>query len=253
MATGRLVVGGPACTCAAPSLGPNPARTGPREEVPPYGGKNRGEDTRRRLLSEPSLAAFGQYGGPAGSGQGLSPEASLGQRALQTRYQDRFTEFLGSCLGNWKPSMHPRGPRIFPWTILLSRSPTPAEAECPGKTWRPGAVAGCRRQCHAGWRWNERAGHTPMDGFSPGDSGLRPPGWLRVLLRLKLPHHGPRRPTRTERLQLSTVWAKLHRKGLGPPGPQSPRARTPFSVKKSAAYCPWCPQKAFNCGEAEPG
>ena len=137
-----------------------------------------------------------------------------GERAPPLRYQARFTGSLGSCPGNWKPSLHPRGPRFFPWTTLPSRPPTPAEAECPGKTWGPGAGVGGRPRFHARWRWTGRAGHTPMDGFSPGDSDLRPPGWPRVLLGLKLPHRAPRRQTTTQQLQLSKVWAKLREKGM---------------------------------------
>ena len=44
--------------------------------------------------------------------------------------------------GTRKPSLHRTGRRVVPRTILFSRSPTPAEAECPGKTWAPGAGHG---------------------------------------------------------------------------------------------------------------
>ena len=201
-----------------PSVPSPPLRRSPSSSIrkgdPLYGWKNRGRAPGDGFCPSSGGLGSGLYSGPRRPRQAPPPRACLGPTCPTLDYQARFTGFLGSCPGNWKPSLYPRGPCVFPWTILLSRSPTPSEAECPGKTWRPGASAGLWLQCHARWTWTGRAGHTPMDGFSPGDSGLRPPGWLRVLRRLKLPHHAPRRPTRTERLQLSKVWAKVGRKGL---------------------------------------
>ena len=84
--------------------------------------------------------------GLAGTRQAPPPQTSLWQRAPPLRYQPRFTGSLGSCPGNWKPSLPPRGPCVFPRTTLPSRSPTPAEAECPGKTWGPWSAAGGRPQ-----------------------------------------------------------------------------------------------------------
>ena len=115
--------------------------------------------------------------------------------------------------GTWKPSLHCTGQRVFPRTILFRRSHTPAEAVCPGKTWAPGAGTGGQPRFHTRWRWTGQAGHRPLEVFSPGDSVLGPRRWLRVFLGLQLPHPCPSRPTRTERLQFSKVWAKLRPKG----------------------------------------
>ena len=115
--------------------------------------------------------------------------------------------------GNWKSSLHRRGMRVFPRTILFSRSPTPAEAECPWKTWAPGAGAGGRPRFHPRWRWTGRSGNRPLEEFSPGDSGRRPPPWLRVFLGLQGPHPASRGLAGTQWLQFSKVWAKPRPKG----------------------------------------
>ena len=153
------------------------------------------------------------WGGQA-QGRPPPPQASLGQRAPPLRYQARFTGSLGSGGGNWKSSLPPRGPSVFLWTPLHSRSPTDAEAECPGKTWGLGAGVGGRPSSHARWSKPGGAGPTPMDGFSRGDTFCAPPVRLRVLLSLKLPHPAARWQTWTQHLQLAKVWAKLCEKGL---------------------------------------
>ena len=119
----------------------------------------------------------------AGQAQGRPPHHNppSGQRAPPLTYQPRFTGSLSSCPGTWKPSLPPRGLRVFPWTTLPSRSPTPAEAECPGKTWGPGAGAVgpprfCARWSRPGW-----AGPTPTDRFSRGEAGLRSAGAAKSL------------------------------------------------------------------------
>ena len=112
--------------------------------------------------------------GRAGAGMAPPPQASLGQRAPPLRYQARIKGSLGSCPGTRKPSLPPRGLHVFPWTTLPSRSPIPPEAECPGKTWGPGARAGGPATVP---RQVERAGLTgpmPTDRFSCPDSGLGP-------------------------------------------------------------------------------
>ena len=68
----------------------------------------------------------GQEAGPPRRRQAPPPLASLGQRAPPLRYQARFPGSLGWCPGKRKPSLPPRGPRVFSWTTLPSRSPTPA-------------------------------------------------------------------------------------------------------------------------------
>ena len=71
--------------------------------------------------------------GWAGPGLDIQPQPPSGQRTPHLRCQARFTGSLGSCPGKRKPSLPPRGPRVLAWTALPSSSPTPAEAECPGK------------------------------------------------------------------------------------------------------------------------
>ena len=96
--------------------------------------------------------------------QAPPPQASLRAWAPPLRYPARFTGSLRSCPGKRKPSLPPRGPRVFPWTTLPSSSPTPAETEVPGKTWGPRAGAG------AG------AGHGAQPGgFRSGGQNPRPP------------------------------------------------------------------------------
>ena len=89
---------------------------------------------RRRKQAPPQEHPAGHRAPP--------PQASLRQGAPPLRLQARFTGSLGSCPGKRKPSLPPRGPRVFPWTTLPSISATPAEAECPGNTWGPRAGRG---------------------------------------------------------------------------------------------------------------
>ena len=62
----------------------------------------------------------------------------------------------------------------FPLATLHSSSPAPAEAECPGRTWGPGAGAWGGQLFYGRWRGPGRAEPTPTEGFSPGDAGMNP-------------------------------------------------------------------------------
>ena len=160
------------------------------------------------------------------------------QSTPHLRYQARFTESQGPCPRNWTLSLTPRGPRDFPEITLPSRSPSHAEAECPGKNYRPGAGMGCRPWIHATWSEFGWAGLTPIDEFSHGESGLWPTWASKSLLWLKLPHPargGKRWPSGFNSLK-SVL--KPPKKGVWPLRPQSPRAQKPFSVTESAASCP---------------
>ena len=139
--------------------------------------------------------------GPPGTCRPPHHKHPLGQPAPPLRYQARFTGSLGSFPGNWKPSLLPRGLRVFTWTTLPSRSPTPAEAERPGKTWGPGAVAGGQTWFHASCSGPGRARACPRTRSPVGTQACTPPGRLRFLLWLKLPHPTPRQQTLTQWLQ----------------------------------------------------
>ena len=130
--------------------------------------KNRGEAPRRWLLSEQRLAGFRPSPGAAHA-QAVPPtQASLGATGPTLEISGGVHTVPGLGPGTRKPSLHRTGRRVFPRTILFSRSPTPAEAECPGKTWAPGAGAGGRPRFHARWRWTGRAGRRPLEEFSLG-------------------------------------------------------------------------------------
>ena len=74
----------------------------------------------------------------AGEGRQPHQKPPSGQRAPPWTSQACFTDSLGSCPWNWKLSPPPRGPFLCPWTTLAGASPTPAEAECQGRTRDPG-------------------------------------------------------------------------------------------------------------------
>ena len=78
-----------------------------------------------------------------------STQASLGATGPTLEITGGVHKVPGLGPGNWKPSLNQTGPRVFRRTILFSRSPTPAEAECQGKTWAPGAGLGGRPRFHA--------------------------------------------------------------------------------------------------------
>ena len=143
---------------------------------PPLRMEEQGGGPRRWLSPNRGWLVSGQDAGPRRRRQAPHHhKPAAGQRAPPLTYQAWVTGSLGSCPGNWKPSLHPRGPPVFPRTTLPSRTPTPAEAARRGKTWGPGAGAGggqtrFRASC-SGPGWAER---TPTDAFSRGNSGLHP-------------------------------------------------------------------------------
>ena len=129
--------------------------------------------------------------------------------------------------GDLEALPEPHRTAIYPRTILVSRSLTPAEAECPGKTWAPGAGTGGQPGFHTRWRWTGQAGHRPLEVFSPGDSVLGPRRWLRVFLGLQLPHPargGQLGPSGFNSLKSGLNYAPRERNGCdpGPPELQPP-------------------------------
>ena len=97
-----------------------------------------------------------------------------------------------------------------------------------------------------------QAGPAPRDRVSLGVSGLRTAWGAKSLSWLKRPHPAPRRKTWIETLLLSKVWAELCEKGLVRCDLGPTELEPPLPVKGSAACAPWCPQKAFTCGEPGP-
>ena len=157
---------------ADPSVPSPPPRRSPcssiRKGVPLYGWKNRGEAPRRWLLSEQRLAGFRPSPGAAHA-QAVPPtQASLGATGPTLEISGGVHKVPGLGPGTRKPSLHRTGRRVFPRTILCSRSPTHIESECPGKTWAPGAGARGRPRFHARWRWTWRAVRRPVEEFSLG-------------------------------------------------------------------------------------
>ena len=118
-------------------------------------------------LSEQPLAGFRPRRGAAQAQAGPPPRACLRPTCPTLDYQARFSGSLGSRPGNWKPSLYPRGPRDFPWTLLSAGLPPPQRQSAQG---RPGDL-GPRRGSG--------------DSASPGGHGLggrdtRP--WMGSLL-----------------------------------------------------------------------
>ena len=190
---------------------------------------------------------------PAGSGQAAPPEASLGATGptpdtsgLLHRVPGVVSRGTGSSPRHPEVRSFSRGPHLPARLPPRHRQSAREELGGPG-AWMRGAPG-----FRAWWAGAERAGPTPRDQVSRGDSGLRPAWGAKSLSWLKRPHPAPRRQTCTETLLLSQVWAGLREKGLCPLGPGSHRARTPLPVKASAACGPCCPQKAFTCGEPGP-
>ena len=173
---------------ADPSVPSPPPRRSPcssiRKGVPLYGWKNRGEAPRRWLLSEQRLGGFGPGGGAAQAQAGPPPpRASLPGNGppppppLEISGQVHRVPGLLSELREALPATH-RTKRFPPWTTRPSSSPTPAEAECPGRTRDvgPGRGAGKRGRprFRARWSGSGRADPWSTDRFSRRESGLCP-------------------------------------------------------------------------------
>ena len=106
-----------------------PLRRSPSSSIrkgdPLYGWKNRGRAPGDGFCPSSGGLGSGLYSGPRRPRQAPPPRACLGPTCPTLDYQARFTGFLGSCPGNWKPSLYTRGPRVFPWTLLSAGLPPP--------------------------------------------------------------------------------------------------------------------------------
>ena len=131
--------------------------------------------------------------GGAGPGQAPPHKPPWAQCAPPLRYQARFTGSLGSCPGNWKPSLPPRGPCLFSWTTLPSRSPTLLQRQ--SAQGRPGDLGLGRGAGHGSTLGGAGLGGCDAQlwtGSPVGTQACAPPVRLRVLLWLKLPHPAPK-------------------------------------------------------------
>ena len=146
----------------------------------------------------------GQVQGPRMRRQSPQLRPPSGPRAPPLRYQAGFTRSLDrSRAPEALPALH-RTAR-FPADHPLQQVSHPHRVRVPREdlgTWGRGggpAKVPCQMEM-------DRAGGSQAPGrVLPGDSGLLPPPWLRVFLGLQRPHPAPRRPTRSQRLQLSKV------------------------------------------------
>ena len=198
------------CKPADPSVPSPPLRRSPcssiRKGVPRYGGKNRGAAPRRWRLSEPRLGGFGPRGGAAQAQAGPTPRASLRATCppLEISGQVHRVPGLVSELTEALPATH-RTPRFPPWTTRPSSSPTPAEAECPGRTRDVGPGRGAGHGSAPGGAGP--GGRIPgqRTGSPVGSRACAPAGRPRALLRLQRPHPATRRQTWTQPLQPSSL------------------------------------------------
>ena len=136
-----------------------------------------------------------------------------------------------------------------PWDCLCGTGIFPSHAEDLSVSGRPNFGAGLphpQRQSSPGRTgvlgpgWGTGHGSTPDGAGSTGrdqcppsissveSQAWAPPGWLRFLLWLKLPHRALWQQTLTERLPLPKVFVKPPKKGVSPPRPQSPQSSNPL-------------------------
>ena len=190
----------------------------------------------------------------AGQGQGRPPlpKPPLGKRDPPLRYQVGFTGSLCCCPRNGSPPCHPED-RAFSRGPPLAASPLgPQRQSARGSPGDLGPGPGASQGSGPGGAGLGGRDPRPRTGSAVASQAcaqLRP---LRVLLWLKLPHTAPTRQTWTRGFH-SPKSVLPTGQGTVTLQPGSPRAPTPLSVKAAAASCPWCPQKAFTCGEPEPG
>ena len=70
----------------------------------------------------------------------LPSEASLGATCPTLEMSGQVHRVPGSCPWNWTLSLPPGGPRVFPWTTLPGRSPTPRKGRVPREELGPASV-----------------------------------------------------------------------------------------------------------------
>ena len=124
-------------------------------------------------------------------GRPLHEKPPSGPLSPPLRYQARFPGLLGSCPWNWTLIPPPRGLLIYPWPTLANSSPTPAEAECQGRTGdlEPGWGAS-HGTVLGGVGPGERDPH-PWTGSPVGSQACTLPARLIVSVWPKLSHPAP--------------------------------------------------------------
>ena len=202
-------------------------------------------------MSEQRLAGFRPSPGAAHA-QAVPPtQASLGATGPTLEISGGVHKVPGLGPGTRKPSLHRTGRRVFPRTILCSRSPTHIESECPGKTWAPGAGAGGRPRFHAKWRWTGRPCHRPLEEFSLGTQACA----TSVAKSLPWAPKAPPCPEAANQDPAASILSSLSKttpQGSETAATRVPQSCNPLPVKAFAASCPWCPQMAFTCPEPGP-
>ena len=141
---------------------------------------------------------WGQEAGPRRRRQALTTEAPLGAKYPTLEISDQVHRVPGLLSGKWKPSLPPRGPRVFPLTTPPCSSPTPAEEECLG---RPGDLGAGQWAGHGSAPGGSGPGGgdpRPGMGSPSGTLAWAPTGRLRALLGLKLAHPASKLQTWTQ-------------------------------------------------------
>ena len=136
-----------------------------------------------------------------------------GQHAPPLSNLARFPGSLGTRPGKRKPFLAPEDLTFSPGHTSQQFC-APASSECPGRTWGPGARAGPSHGHGPGEEGQGGRSPRPWKGSPGGTQACAPPGPLRVLLWLKLPHPAPRCQTWTHLPPLSNICPKLLEKGL---------------------------------------
>ena len=151
---------------------------------------------------------FGPRGGAAQAQAGPTSSPSLRATShpppVEISGQVHRVPGLVSELREALPATH-RTKRFPPWTTRPSSSPTPAEAECPGRTRDVGPGRGAGHGSAPGGAGP--GGRIPgqRTGSPVGSRACAPAGRPRALLRLQRPHPATRRQTWTQPLQPSSL------------------------------------------------
>ena len=136
----------------------------------------------RWLSSQPWLAGFRPRRKATQAQEGTPNTSLLGATCHTLDISGQVNRVPELMSGETEALPATRGPHVFPWTTLPSSSPTPAKAECTGKTKGSGGQgrgpATIPRQVEEDWAGGTHAhGRVLQGGLRPAST---PSGRIRV-------------------------------------------------------------------------
>ena len=185
------------------------------ERGPPFRMEEQGGGPQEMALFRAAAGWFrARTWGRACAGQVPPAQASLGATHPTHEISGQVPRVPGLVSGDLEALPATHGTARFPLHPTSQPFSLPPGAEYPWKTWGHGANTRAPPRFQERWSGPGLARCPPLDGFSPGVSGLCPAWADRIPSLAQTAPPCPEAENSTQRLQLPKVWAKLREKGL---------------------------------------